>query len=145
MRITKLILGLLLTIALYSCHDKPQIQYRNRVAQDLSYRLGKWYSISDGAGYGFTESPLLDTIWFISDTLAGWSHFVPHDPHAYAFRKTYFQRNNYIVFLAQNPLDTLKTDTVVNQCGMTVTGDTFVIYWDTGFGDLFPEHYLKKK
>ena len=69
----------------------PPIHYSNRVAQDFTYRKGKWYSISDGAGYGFTVSPLLDTIWFVSDSIAGWTHSVPTDLHAYSFRKTYLK------------------------------------------------------
>ena len=158
-RQTKTILFLLLIIALLaqvgSCtkdyanlniiHQDTTIHYQNRVAQDSNYRKGKWYSISDGAGYGFTVSPLLDTIWFISDSLAGWTHTVPSNVHAYSFRKTYFKDNYHIVFLAQNVDTPSKMDSVVLLCGITsLSQDTFCIFW-YNWGQLFQENYVKLK
>ena len=125
-------------------HQDTTIHYQNRVAQDFNYRKGKWYSISDGAGYSFTISPLLDTIWFVSDSMAGWTHFVPTDVHAYSFRKTYFKDFYHLVFLAPNIDTPTKFDTAIIQCGMTVSGDTFALYWDYGYV-VFPERYVKLK
>jgi hypothetical protein len=119
----------------------PPVRYIDRVAQDLNYRLGKWYSISDGAGYGFTRSPLLDTICFISDSIAGWTGF---GGQPYSYFKTYFKDPFHIVHLVPDPNIVGKIDTGINECGMTLTGDTFTIFWDDGYGT-FPESYLKKK
>jgi hypothetical protein len=114
--------------------------YTDRVAQDPSYRIGKWYSVSNGAGFNFSTNPLLDTIWFTSDSLAGWSAF---GGNPYVFWPTYFSDPNHIIYIAPDPLDTSKRDTVFHECGMI--GDTFIIYWPTSNFQVFDEHYLKMK
>jgi hypothetical protein len=128
---------------LLSCGKKEQrTSYADIVAQDPSYRMGKWRSVSNGAGFNFTTNPLLDTIWFISDSLAGWSF----GGRPYLFRATYFSGIYSIVYLAPNPLDTVKIDTTIQQCGMTTSGDTFTIYWPiSGLYEVFPEEYVKVK
>jgi len=132
-------------IHFYSCkkdHGRttPPIVYADRVAQDSAYRIGKWYSVSNGAGYNFTSNPLLDTIWFISDSMAGWTGF---GGNPYVFRPTFFKGTNSIVYITQNPLDTNKIDTIIHQCAMTSVGDTFIIYWFVTGYRVFPECYLK--
>jgi hypothetical protein len=76
-------------LLVFSCHKnntpKP-VQYLDRVAQDTAYRFGKWYSVTPWTNQYY--SPYLDTIWFINDTLAGWTGFVLDSPNAYAFRKS---------------------------------------------------------
>ncbi len=112
------------------------------VAQDPSFRMGKWYSVSNGAGFNFTTNPLLDTIWFINDTLAGWTNT---GGNPYVFCKTYFNGPLYIVSIAPNPFDTAKMDTGIAQCGMTMGGDTFILYRPTSNFGLFMEKFLKLK
>jgi hypothetical protein len=130
----------------FSCakKDSPSVPkpLADSVAQDFSYRTGKWYSVSNGAGFNFSTNPLLDTIWFVSDSVAGWSAF---GGHPYVFWPTYFSDAFHIVYITPDPLDTTKLDTVVHECGMTTHGDTFVVYWPTSSYQVFPEHYVKMK
>ena len=110
------------------------------VAQDPSFRMGKWYSVSNGAGFNFTTNPLLDTIWFISDSIAGWSAF---GGNPYVFWPTYFPDPYHIIYIAPDPLNTTKIDTVSHECGMS--GDTLLIIWPANNYQVFPEHYVKMK
>ena len=110
------------------------------VAQDASYRIGKWYSVSNGAGYNFSSNPLLDTIWFTSDTTAGWTDF---GGNPWLFRPTYFLDPYHIVYITPDPIHSGKIDTISHECVMS--GDTFIIYWDESNYEVFPEHYLKMK
>ena len=119
--------------------------WSNRLAQDSAFRMGKWYSISDGVGFNFSNSPLLDTIWFLPGSIAGWSHFVPYNPYAFAFRTTFFPDNYHIAYLVHNLADTNKIDTVILQCGMNATQDTFGIYWPEASFKVFLEQYVKRK
>ena len=112
------------------------------VAQDPSFRMGKWYSVSNGAGFNFTTNPLLDTIWFISDSLAGWTNY---GGNPYVFRTTYFNGPYYIVVVAPNPLNTTEMDTSIIECGMTAIGDTFTLYKPTSTNGIFRENFLKLK
>jgi hypothetical protein len=118
--------------------------YVDKVAQDPSYRMGKWYSVTDsGSIPGYNHNTRLDTIWFISDSLAGWSGF---GGNPYVYWPTYFAGPYNIVYVASNPLDTTQKDTVLHQCGMTTVGDTFVIYWLIPLGnEVLAEHYIKMK
>jgi hypothetical protein len=126
-----------------SCKKKGQgtITYQNRVAQDPSYRMGKWYSIMPWTNQG--ANPNLDTIWFINDTLAGWSTFVPGNLYAYAYYKTYFPDLYHIAIIAPDPTVTGKIDTGINECGMTASGDTFAIFWRNGYM-ITKQQYVKK-
>ena len=130
-------------VALFSCH-KPQTVYQNRVAQDASYRMGKWYSVSDTMGdASIGVNSLLDTIWFINDTLAGYTGFVPYQPRVYVFWKTYFSDASDIVYLAPNVQNPSHIDVISHQCAMS--GDTFVIWWDLNAQPPQVERYLKMK
>jgi hypothetical protein len=119
-------------------------KYLDRVAQDEGYRLGKWYSVSDTSGDAVRQiNSLLDTIWFINDTLAGWTGFGGGNP--YLYRTTYFPDPFHIVFLAQDIQNPNKIDTATNQCGMTAIGDTFIIYWfNPATYEVNKQYYLKK-
>jgi hypothetical protein len=131
-------------IAAISCKKKEQnkpIVYADRIVQDSAYRIGKWYSIMPWTNQ--SVSPYLDTIWFINDTLAGWSAFVPDSPYAYSFRKTYFPDIYHIAMIAPDPMISGKMDTGINECGMTATGDTFAIYWKNGYM-ITEQQYVKK-
>ena len=151
-----IVLSLLLIICIESCSKKEPVIikqpdtntvvehfWRNRGAQDFSYRKGKWYSITDGTSLGITNT-LLDSIWFLTDSFGGWTGFVDYNPHAFAFRKTYFKGDYYIIYEVPDPADTTKVLIISHECGMTATGDTFAIYWDWG-NFIFVERYLKLK
>ena len=145
--INRLFLFCLLVLGLYSCHKSPQyIGTQNRFAYDPSYRIGKWYSISDVGITLPTYNARLDTIWFINDTLAGWTGF-RSDQHQYVFWKTYLDPQSIynIIYLAPGNPDTTKTDTVKHQFGFTATGDTMTIFWDDWTTPPQTERYLKKK
>jgi hypothetical protein len=139
-------------ILLSSCYKdkstdtKSQTKYINRLAQEPDFRIGKWYSISDGKGFGFTRSPLLDTIWFISDSIAGWTGRSPNpNSNEYVFTKTFFPDVSHIASLFPNSNDPFKVDTVLLQCNTTFSGDTFSIFWQQGWGMLpFQQSFLKK-
>jgi|GEM_PF-3011304 hypothetical protein len=150
MKLIKYTLACLVTIAflihVLSCGKKEQpsapIPLIDSVAQDPAFRLGKWYSISNGAGFNFVTNPLLDTIWFISDSFAGWTNY---GGNPYVFRTTYFNGLYYIVTVAPNPFDTVKLDTSSIQCGMTTTGDTFILFKPTSNSGIFRESFLRLK
>jgi len=142
-------LMLILTIISTGCHH--ELTYRdtqNRFAYDPSFRLGKWYSISDTTGDSqMGINSLLDTIWFINDTLAGWTGFIPYQPHEYAFFKTYIEPKSItnLIYIAPNVSIPGKMDTDVHQFGFTPIGDTLTIYWDFTRSPPLVEQYLKKK
>ena len=143
MKWIKLLVVGILFIGALSCHKPPPL-YQNRVAQDPSYRMGKWYSVSDTTNDSKLEvNSLLDTIWFINDTLAGWTGFIPNQPHNYSFWTTYFLGANYIVYLAPNIQNPAKIDTIIHQCAMS--GDTFVMVWDLTTYPAQTQSYLKAK
>ena len=104
--------------------------------------MGKWYSVSNGAGFNFTSNPLLDTIWFISDSLAGWTCY---GGSPYVFRVTYFNGPYQIISLSPDPNDTAKIDTGKLNCAMTASGDTFVLYKPTINYTVFNEKFVKVK
>jgi hypothetical protein len=116
------------------------------VAQDSAYRKGKWYSISNGQGFNFNTNRLLDTIWFISDSLAGWNYNT-NTPNVYVIRKTYFSDYFHICIIAPDPNYISEMDTFIYQCAMTTTGDTFGIYWPEPLPGppFFNEMYVKVK
>jgi hypothetical protein len=89
---------------------------------------------------------LLDTIWFISDSLAGWN-FNPNIPSAYELRKTYFPDYLHICIISPDPVYPGQMDTSIYQCATTVTGDTFGIYWPepSPGPPFFDELYVKVK
>ena len=138
--------GTIFLLNIIACGKKnPElvtIHYIDRVAQDSSFRLGKWCSVSDGAGFHFTSNPLLDTIWFVGDSLAGWSNW---GVSPYLFRPTYFSGPDSIVYVTPDPFITGTLDTSYHECGMTQTGDTFIIFWVTSNYQVFGEHYVKLK
>lgn len=142
----KLMLVICISLSLYDCKkEKPnnqQVVYVDRIAQDLNYRLGKWYSVSNGAGYGMTYNPLLDTIWFVSDSGAEW---IGYGLSSYTYRTTYFTSPYIMVTLGQDRIDTSKLDTTYLNCGATVSNDTFAIYWPLSSGSTFPEQFVKLK
>ena len=135
-----------LLLQMFSCGKKETgpsvVPLQDSVAQDLSYRLGKWYSISNGAGYNFTTNPLLDTIWFISDSTAGWTNY---GGNPYVFRTTYFNGPYELISIAPDPFYTAKMDTGSIKCAMTIGGDTFVLYRPASNNTLFVEEFLKLK
>lgn len=144
-----IIATILFSIFFSSCHKEEkkeqQKKYINRIAEDLQYRLGKWYCVTDmQKEYNMTRNSFLDTVWFISDSVAGWTGFSPDGSNNYEYRKTYFRDYFHLIFLAQNPIDTNKIDTATYQCGITPIGDTMTIYWRDLWGS-YPEQYLKKK
>ena len=146
--INRLFLFCLLVLGLYSCHKSPQyIGTQNRFAYDPSYRIGKWYSISDTTGDSkLGVNSLRDTIWFINDTLAGWTGFKSgSQQYDYAFWKTYLDPQSIynIIYLAPGNPDTTKTDTIKHQFGFN--GDTMTIFWDDWTTPPQTERYLKKK
>ena len=125
-----------------SCKKKEQaaLPYEDRVAQDPSYRIGKWHAILPQALNQYS-----DTIWFVNDTLTGWFGLVADSPTVYAFYKTYFPDPNHIAIITpaaswQKP-GTM--DTTISSCGMTIAGDTFGIYWRNGYNIILQE-YVKK-
>ena len=119
------------------------IPLADSVAQNPSYRLGTWYSVTDsGSVPGYNHNTKLDTIWFINDSIAGWSGF---GGNPYVYWPTYFSDPYHIVYVAPDPINTSKLDTDVHECGMTTKGDTFVVYWQLSNFQLLDEHYLKVK
>lgn len=139
MQTIKSLLLFLLICSLLSCHHDKPVRYRNRIAEDLNYRIGKWYSVSNDTIH-FSK---LDTIWFINDTMAGWTGFAA-DPHQFVFRKTYFVNTYYLYRLFPNVDTPTKTDTIIQQCAMNATQDTLGLYWSDGFHALLLEQYVKK-
>jgi hypothetical protein len=130
-----------------SCSKKesppPPTPLADSVAQDPAYRLGKWYSITDsGSIPGYNHNTRLDTIWFMGDSLAEWSGF---GGNPYVSWPTYFSGPYHIVYIAPDPLHTGKFDTVLHECGMTLGGDTFTIYWPIVGNQVLVEEYIKKK
>ena len=146
-RLIKVLLPIIFLTQTISCtknstQNGNPIKYADRVAQDSSYRKGKWYSISNGAGYNFTINPLTDTVWFISDSVAGWTNC---GGNPYLFCTTYFNGPYYLIRISPDILNPSKIDTVIIQCGMTLTGDTFALYRVTSDFGVFPEEFLKLK
>ncbi len=95
-------------IALGSCkHDKTYPNTQSQFAYDPNYRIGKWYSITDSGTTSQTHNTNLDTIWFINDSLAGWTGFLAN-PHQYVFWKTYIDPKSIynIIYLAPDYMDT---------------------------------------
>ncbi len=119
--------------------------YPYPMTQIPGYRIGKW-CVTPWVDQ--TINQYSDTIWFINDTLAGWTGFVLDSPNAYAFRKTYFTDPLHIAVIAPGaswqPPGTI--DTTISQCGMTALGsDTFVIYNQNGAFNLTQVRYVKVK
>lgn len=147
--ISKIIIAFLMLglVVIEACHHDEVKQYpnkQNEFAYDPNYRYGKWYSISDVGMTLPTYNARLDTIWFINDTLAGWTGF---GGHPYVFWKTYIDPTSIynLVYLAPNWDDSTKTDTVVHQFGFSPKGDTLTIWWDFTRQPPLTESYLKKK
>ncbi len=142
MKVINIMLVSLLLAGAIGCH-KPK-KYQNRVAEDLNYRLGKWYSVTDSGTVGTNHNTSLDTIWFLSDSMAGWTGFVLHQPTVYKYMPTYFSDPLHIIYVIRNYSDTTKFDTVTHQCAMTLTGDTMVILWDASVRPSWIQQYVKK-
>jgi hypothetical protein len=136
---------LIILFWVFSCSKPSQPYPQQEFASDLNFRLGKWYSISDTVGdFKLGVNSLLDTIWFINDALAGWTGFVPYQPRAYVFWKTYVDPKSIynLIYLAPDNLNPSLTDTVSHQ--FSVNGDTLTILWDSG-PPVQIEQYLKMK
>jgi hypothetical protein len=112
-----------------------QVTYLNRVLQDSAYRLGKWVSINDSAviPYGSVE----DTIWFVSDSIAGYSG----NGQPYQFGKYHFWLYGYIDFELPGIWYAATPQTIQEQC--YTHGDTFQIVWGTNTADPRYENYVK--
>jgi hypothetical protein len=139
------IIFLILLIGLISCkHDKGYPNTQSQFAYDPNYRIGKWYSISDVGITLPSYNARLDTVWFISDTLAGWTGFKT-DQHQYVFWKTYIDPKSIynLIYLAPDYMDTTKIDTISHQFGFNE--DTMTIYWNFWTTPPQTERYLKKK
>jgi hypothetical protein len=123
---------------------KPKKPYFNRLAQDSNYRKGKWYSVSDGAGYGFSTDPLLDTIWFISDSLAGWTGFAKCN-NCYTYMQTYFPYTYQIAYKITHPVTKQLVEIRVN-CFTSFNDDTItLVKQGNGNDPAFYEQFVKKK
>ncbi len=120
---------------------KINIQYEDRVAQDTNYRKGKWYSTMPWTNQAI--NPDLDTIWFINDSLAGWTG---QGGNPYVFWKTYFPDPYHIAVIrpgvSWQPPGTI--DTVISECGMSATGDTFDIWDKNGAFNTILYQYVKR-
>lgn len=143
-----LVLILFFILLFMSCDKSKQNNtiYPYPMTQIPGYRIGKWYSVTPWTNQ--TISPYLDTIWFINDTLAGWTGTVLDSPNVYTFRKTYFPDPVHIAVIGPGvswqPPGTI--DTTISQCGMTALGsDTFVIYNQNGAFNLTQVRYVKIK
>jgi hypothetical protein len=107
--------------------------------------LGKWYSISDTIGDSkLGINSLLDTIWFINDTLAGWTGF---GGNPYSFFKTYISPQSIynIVDIVPDPYTIGQMDTAIHKFGFSPQGDTMTIWWDFTRTPPLTEQYLKMK
>jgi hypothetical protein len=143
----KINLPLLLSLFVFiqSCHHGPtyantQIQF----AENPGFRIGKWYSVTDSGTTSQSRNTNLDTIWFISDTLAGWTGF---GGNPYSFFKTYVSMQNIynIVYIAPNPSILGKMDTDIHRFAFTPTRDTLAIWWDDFTDPPQVERYVKMK
>jgi hypothetical protein len=148
--ISLLIIVLAVTLWFSACHHDNQPTYLNtqtQFADDLNFRLGKWYSITDSGTTSASNNTALDTIWFINDTLAGWTGFVPYQPNVYAFFKTYIDPTSiyHIIYIAPDPLIQGKIDTDSHEFGFSPKGDTMTIWWDFTRTPPLTEQYLKMK
>jgi len=128
----------------FSCHKGPQYpNTQTQFAEDPSFRLGKWYSVTDSGTTVLSNNTNLDTIWFINDTLAGWTDC---GGNPYAFFKTYVSPQSiYNLVVIAIDRNTGQPDTSMRQFGFTPTGDTLGIYWNLGFGTFALEQYVKMK
>ncbi len=101
--------------------------FRNRVSQDPLYRNGKWVSARNPATSPY--GTLQDTLWFVDDTLSGYSnHGLPYEYRKFRF-ETY-----YITFYISGH------DSIRLQC--YTFNDTFQIIWgSTQFPN--PFNYIK--
>lgn len=125
-------------------HDKTYPDTQNRFAYDPNYRIGKWYSVSDVGMTLSSYNARLDTIWFINDSLAGWTGFKSNQ-HEYVYWKTYVDPKSIynLIYLAPDLSDTTQTDTISHQFGFN--GDTMTIYWNFWTTPPQTERYLKMK
>ena len=143
--ISTVIVGFLFVLVSGSCHrENPYPNLQTQFVKDLGFRLGKWYSITDSGTTSQTHNTSLDTIWFVNDTLAGWTGF---GGHPYVFYKTYFDPKSIynIIYIAPDPIISRKMDTCMHQYGFTHTGDTLTIYWNFTTNPPQVERYLKMK
>jgi hypothetical protein len=134
-----MIIGLLV---LSSCHrEQTYFDTQTQFAEDLNYRLGKWYSVTDSGTTSQSRNTNLDTIWFINDTLAGWTGF---GGNPYSFFKTYISPKSIynMVYIAPDQITTGKMDTCVHQFGFS--GDTLTLFWNFTTSPPQVERYVKK-
>jgi hypothetical protein len=118
--------------------------WEDRIVQDTAFRFGKWRSVTPLTNQ--STNPNLDTIWFINDTLAGWTGFVSNS-NAYLFSRTYFPDMYHITHVYPDFNYPSRTDSVTLQCGMNFAQDTFAIYWSSGapYLPFYIEKYVKAK
>ncbi len=144
-RIRIIVMTLIVIFGLAACHhEKGYTNTQSRFVYDNSFRLGKWYSITDSGTTSQTHNTSLDTIWFINDTLAGWTGF---GGNPYSYFKTYIDPKSIynLVYLVPDPNDYTRFDTAIHQFGFTPTGDTLTIYWSFSTSPPQAEEYLKMK
>ena len=114
-----------------------QITYVNRVAQDSIYRLGKWVSCRDSIGNPWGS--VQDTLWFVSDTLVGYSS----GGTPYWFGSYSFWLNGYFVFTDPGITSQTVHGTFKDLC--YTHNDTFQIVWGTAQAYPKPINYVKMK
>ena len=143
-RIKIVIVGYIFVIGLSSCrHEATYPNIQSKFAYDQNFRLGKWYSITDSGTTSQTHNTSLDTIWFVNDTLAGWTQFANANP--YVFLKTYIDTKSVynLVIVGPDRVTIGKMDTSLYQFGFS--GDTLTFYWNFTTNPPQVERYLKMK
>ncbi len=114
-----------------------QITYINRVAQDSAYRVGKWVSCRDSIGNPWGS--VQDTLWFVNDTLVGYSS----GGTSYWYGPYFFWNNNYFVFTDPGITSQTVHGTYKELC--YTNNDTFQIVWGTAQAYPRPFNYVKVK
>jgi hypothetical protein len=107
----------------------------NPVACSFEFRKGKWLEVQDSID---AQSVLADTIWFIEDSLVGWSF----EGEPYRILKGYFRHNQILTQPwnsgGQGPVASSGTYTTYND-----TTELLSIYWRNQLDPFYHIDYVK--